>query len=184
MSYSIYKTEALIMRIVPNGEANLDVAFFTRDFGKITARVQSARKHESKMRMHLTRYNHVMIDVVRGKAVWRLTGIHAMGNLSVFRDEKFLSAWYRIISLAEHLVRGEEPHPDLFELFINIGSWKGSTGGLEVFGVIQVLHLLGYWHELLVSSVPNEEILEQCIARKKELVKMINESLEATQIVV
>jgi recombinational DNA repair protein (RecF pathway) len=89
MSYAIYKTEALIIRITPNGEANMDVTFFTRDLGKITARVQSARKSESKMRMHLTRYNHVMIDLVRGKSIWRLTGVQSLSPLSIFQDQLF-----------------------------------------------------------------------------------------------
>ncbi len=120
MSYVIYKTEAIIFRIVPNGEANLDVVFFTRDLGKITVRVQSGRKIESKMRMHITRYNHVVIDVVRGKSVWRLTGIHNVENYPLFDNQGFLHAWHRMVGLAEHLIRGEEAHPELFDFFLII----------------------------------------------------------------
>lgn len=184
MSYAIYKTDAIILRITPQGEANTDVTFLTRDLGKIVARVQAARKYESKMRMHLTRYNHVVIDLVRGKNVWRLTGIHALDPVGVFRDEIFLHVWYRITSLAEHLIRGEESHPEIFELLVEIGHWKGKTEGLELFGVIQVLDLLGYWHGEKLPSSPTEQILANLFGNKKSLVKMINESIEATQIVV
>ncbi len=184
MSYAIYKTEALIIRITPHGEASQDVTFLTRDLGKITARAQSARKAESKMRMHLTRYNHVMIDVVRGKNVWRLTGITTIEQSSVFKNSQFLQIWHRIVSLAEHLVRGEESHPELFDLFIGFMKQKVVNAGLELFGVIHVLDMLGYWHGEKLSMVPTEELLNACLENKKELVKMINESIEATQIVV
>jgi hypothetical protein len=215
MSYAIYKTEALILRIVPNGEANQDVVFFTRDLGKITVRVQSGRKIESKMRMHITRYNHVIIDVVRGKSVWRLTGIHNMENYPLFKNQGFLHAWHRIVGLAEHLIRGEEAHSELFDFFVGIlhevspqfapartpsfaepaskkgvsaeseaGVAKNAYSGLELFGVIHVLEKLGYWEGEKLPEVPTEEILIKCVEQKKELVKMINEAIEATQIVV
>lgn len=194
MSYAIYKTEALIIRITPHGEASQDVTFFTRDLGKITARAQSARKGESKMRMHLTKYNHVMIDVVRGKSIWRLTGIGTLEPNDVFKVPEILHAWHRIVSLAEHLIRGEESHPELFDFFIKlqrplpaiaeVPPLKEGAQALELFGVIHVLDMLGYWHGEKLPETPTEEILEACIKNKKELVKMINESIEATQIVV
>jgi hypothetical protein len=202
MSYAIYKTEAFILRIVPNGEANLDVVFLTRDLGKITVRVQSGRKAESKMRMHLVRYNHVVIDVVRGKSIWRLTGIHEVAQHALFSDKNYLHAWHRISGLAEHLIRGEDAHPELFDFLLGLARWidaclpleegvdlakpsGGSTAdGLELFGVIHILEKLGYWHGESFPDVPTSEILATCASRKKELVEMINESIEATQIVV
>jgi hypothetical protein len=211
MSYSVYKTESIIMRIIPNGEANRDVVFLTRDLGKITARSQSARKIESKMRMHLTRYNHVVIDVVHGKIIWRLTGIHAIEKHNLFQDNKILHAWHRAMTLVEHLIRGEEAHPELFDFFVGILGWidknlsvvQTSPGflpettlswkervpntdislGLELFLVIHVLEKLGYWNGDVIPEIPNAEILEEMSSNKKELVAKINASLEATQIV-
>ena len=184
MSYAIYKTEAIIARIVPRGEAHQDVVFMTRDLGKIVARVQSSRKIESKMRMHLTRYNHVMIDMVRGKSTWRLTGITSIEPNTIFKNNEFLQAWYRITSLAEHLIRGEEAHPELFDFLKLLSKTAPSAQGLELFGVIHVLDMLGYWHGEKLPQIPTAEIFEFCLQNKKELVRMINESIEATQIVV
>ncbi|MDB4984195.1 MAG: repair protein RecO, repair protein RecO [Patescibacteria group bacterium] len=187
MSYSIYKTEAIIMRVIPNGEANRDVVFLTRDLGKITARAQAARKIESKMRMQLSRYNHVVIDVVHGKTIWRLTGIHQVATHRVFGDNFVLHAWHRAIGLAEHLIRGEEAHPELFDFFAGIMNWvdtyQGDSAGLELFLVIHVLQKLGYWSGESVAEIPDETILKNMNENKKELVAKINESIEATQIV-
>lgn len=186
MSYAVYKTEALIIRIVPQSEANRDIVVFTKEFGKITVRARSARKIESTMRMHITRYNYVVIDMVRGKNSWILTGIHQVERRDVFKTGSFLHGWYRTITLAEHLIRGEEAHPDLFDFFITLYHLAGNEygAGIELFGVIHVLDMLGYWHGQPLDKHPTPELLDELLAHKKQLVKMINESIEATQIVV
>lgn len=186
MSYAIYKTEAIILRMIPSGEANLDVVFFTREFGKITARVQSARKIESKMRMHITRYNHVVIDMVQGKTVWRLVGITTQSQGGIFENRHLLHAWHRMVSLAEYLIRGEDSHIELFDFFIHVMQLHDieNSQALELFGVVHVLEKLGYWHGEIFPQVLTKETLDYCSDHKKELIKMINESIEATQIVV
>jgi recombinational DNA repair protein (RecF pathway) len=187
MSYAVYKTEAIVIRTIPSGEANLDVVFLTRDLGKITARVQAGRKIESKMRMQLARYAHVVIDVVHGRQLWRLTGVAAVGSENVFVNETFLKGWHRAITLAEFLIRGEDPHPELFDFFIHLMQASGMnipSEGVELFGVIHVLTALGYWHGETLPPVLNREIADVLTSRRKELVRMINDSLEATQIMV
>lgn len=187
MSYAIYKTEAIIMRTIPSGEASSDVVLFTRDLGKITARVQSARKIESTMRMHLTKYNHVTVDVIRGKNTWRLVGINTIHPPLIFKKQPpVMHGWYRMISLAEYLIRGEEEQKNLFDFFIHVLTTplERFTEGLELFGVITVLDMLGYWNGASLGVTVSEHYLQYCIDHKKELVKMINESIEATQIVV
>lgn len=216
MSYAIHKTEAIIMRLIPNGEANIDAVFLTKELGKITARVQAGRKIESKMRMQIARYNHVVIDAVRGKNFWRLTGVHQVAHHALFEDNEVLAVFHRAMGLAEHLIRGEDAHPELFDFFVGLlngidqtlddsagaGMQKNflSRGegvhreenffvvpapaeALELFAVIHVLEKLGYWQEEKLPETPTREILENLLKRKKDLVKMINESIEATQIV-
>ena len=194
MSYAIYKTEAITLRTIPNGEANVDAVFLTRDLGKISVRVQSARKVESKMRMHLARYGHVVIDVVRGKNTWRLTGITDVKKHALFTDNAILAAFARATGLAEHLIRGEEPHAEIFDFFVGVMDYVDaqaaekirsifSAEALELFMVIHILSKLGYWSAQPPAQLPTHEILENLINHKKELVAQINEAIEATQIV-
>ena len=195
MSYAIYKTDAIIARTFPNGESSLDVVFLTKDLGKITARAQGPRKIESKMRMHMKRYNHVAIDAVRGKNVWRLTGISQIAPHEIFKDNALLAPVHRVLRLAEFLIQGEEPHPELFDFFVTLFNYvdtrilsgqhleKGESEGLEIFGVVHVLEKLGYWQSDKLPESPTVEVLKQCFSQKKELVAMINESIGATQIV-
>lgn len=195
MSYAIYKTDAIVMRTIPHGEASTDVVFFTRDMGKVLVRAQSARKPESKMRMHLTRYGLVSVDMVRGRAVWRLTGVSPVRRSGVFGSGLFLVPVHRTMRLAEFLIQGEDAHPDLFDFFVGLLSYaeeaslvrapaKDEADGLELFGVIKVLEKLGYWNGPEFPDAPSPEALVRCAADRKSLVKLINESISMTQIVV
>ena len=186
MSYAIYKTDAIVMRTIPSGEASIDAVLFTREFGKITVRAQSARKQESKMRMFLTRFRPVTVDVVRGRAVWRLTGITGKPGPLDFSNEQLLQPVYRMFRLAEFLIQGEESHPELYDFFVQVLhlSEGFSAAGLEVYCVVKVLDHLGYWQGERLPDVPTREVVESCVLRKKELVKMVNESISATQIMV
>lgn len=193
MSYAIYTTEAIVLRVVPNGEANSDVVLFTRDLGKITVRAQSARKQESKMRMYLTRFRVVVVDLVKGKNTWRLTGITGdpIGN-QVYADG-IVQSLARVIRLSEFLIHGEEAHPALYDFFKYYLSGIGHnvptvavnySKGFEIVGVIKLLEYLGYWHGSQMDNAVTSALIEECYINRRVLVKQINESISATQIVV
>lgn len=195
MSYAVHTTPAIILRIIPAGEANCDVVVFTRDLGKITVRVQSARKAESKMRMFLTRFRKVTIDVVRGKMMWRLIGITGSYQSSLISAPSIMKPVYRMFRLAEFLIQGETPQPELFSFFEQVIDYSGiklsaseistlEMHGFEVFNVMSLLARLGYWDEPLENNFPNPDELIRYGKNKKELVKKINHSISATQIMV
>lgn len=186
MSYAVYKTQAIVLRSVPDREANADVVFLTRDLGKIVVRAQAARKLESKHRMQLSRYNDVMIDVVRGEHIWRLTGIHQVAQHHLFKNNQMLHAFHRAAMLAEHLIRGEESHAELFDFFVGLLNYIDTAAhheGLELFAVIKVLDHLGYWSGEKFPEIPTIEVLQKCVDQKTELVAMINEGIRGSQIV-
>jgi recombinational DNA repair protein (RecF pathway) len=186
MSYAIYSTEAIVLRLIPQGEANYDVVLFTRDLGKVVARAQSARKQESKMRMHLTRFRIVTVDIVRGKQVWRLTGItgNSLGN--VVLSHELAQPIQKMFRLSEFLIQGEVAHPELFNEFkqlLMVSTPVSSIRGFEIYSVIQLLKHLGYWNGMLLTEGPNNQVFATCGAHKTELVKTINSSIAATQII-
>lgn len=193
MSYAIYTTEAIVLRVVPSGEANSDVVLFTRDLGKITVRAQSARKQESKMRMHLTKFRLVTVDLVKGKNMWRLTGItgEPVGE-RLFTDGVF-QPLARVIRLSEFLIHGEEAHPALYDFFKYYlfgvhhelqALGTGYSKGFEIAGVIKLLEHLGYWHGNQIGDQITPLLIGECYTNRTVLVKQINESISATQIVV
>lgn len=181
----------MILRIIPNGESNADIIFFSKELGKITARAQSVRKLESTMRMHLMRYSHVMIDLVRGKNTWRLTGI---ATIDRWKAGSLFEVMHKIVRLVEFLVRGEESHTELFIFLVNFFHFLESISGrieseshlfregVEITGVITLLYELGYWNHDHFSPKLSIENIHYARDHKKELVQQINQALEATQL--
>lgn len=196
MSYAIYTTEAIVLRIISQGEASIDAVLFTRDLGKITVRAQSARKQESKMRMHLTRFRVVTVDLVKGKNTWRLTGITGEAVAPAIAQDATLKPLYRVFRLSEFLIQGEVAHPELYGFFKSYVATPPQniappsitdetlSKGFEIFGVIKLLEHLGYWNGQLFDFAPEHHVLEHCYTNRKDLVKKINESISATQIMV
>jgi recombinational DNA repair protein (RecF pathway) len=190
MSYAIIKTPALVLRIIPQGEASLDVVLFTRSLGKIQVRAQSARKHTSKMNMFLTRFREVMIDVVLGSHTWRLTGITGESlSPGIFRSDRLLHAWYRTLRLVEFLVVGESAHPELYDFFSDMIRWcenftqtSSLDEGLEYYLVLQTLAFLGYASD--EDFIPGDHAanIAWCLEHRSEVIKNINEGISATQI--
>ena len=167
----------------------MDIVMFTQLFGKLTVRAQSVRKQESTMRMFLTRFRVVTIDLVRGKSVWRLTGISSAFPQTIFREEVLLQSSYRMFRLAEFLVQGELPHPELFEFFKKIVTLPQtelpqSPKGFEIFCIISILEHLGYWSGSWLRGELSQERYASCYADRTELVKKINESISASQIMI
>ena len=48
-----YLSEGMVLAVFPNGDLDLRVSVFTRDFGKLRAKAKSARKITSKLAGHL-----------------------------------------------------------------------------------------------------------------------------------
>jgi recombinational DNA repair protein (RecF pathway) len=174
------------VRIIPQGEASFDVVFFTADFGKITARAQSARELRSTMRMFLVRYGFVTINLVRGKNVWRLTGIAGFSEHAPDPSYLTQTPFPKITRLIEQLVTNESDQQELFSYLYTYACFVRSLTdttcleGSEIIAVIHILTMLGYWNhseEFLLNETSCKTIVEQ----KKELIKKINESLDVSQ---
>ena len=65
MSSTYLKTEGLVIKKMPFGEADFLVRVLTRDFGKIDILAKGARKSTSKLNLHLDILNHVRLSFVR-----------------------------------------------------------------------------------------------------------------------
>jgi len=74
MSIEKYTTEAFILREYERDENDMVYKVWTRDFGIIFVLARSIRKITAKLRMVIKKNDFVLITVVKGKDVWRLTG--------------------------------------------------------------------------------------------------------------
>lgn len=106
MAIEKYTTKAFILREYEQGESDKVFKLFTEEFGLIFALAKGVRKLESKLRFHLKVGKEVDVTLVKGKEVWRLTGIEAFPK--VHEDEVI------VVSLLERFVRGEIKQQNLF----------------------------------------------------------------------
>ena len=116
----VYRSEALALRKMPLGEADLIVTFFTRENGKLQAVAKGARKNSSKLVGHLEPLTQVNLSLARGKSLDIVTQAQVVTNFPPLKDH--LDAITKGLYLAE-LVDGfgseSQPNLTLYQLALD-----------------------------------------------------------------
>ncbi len=107
MAIDKYTTKAFVLNEYEQGEADKVFKLFTREFGVLFALAKSVRKLESKLRFHIQKTKEINVTLVKGKELWRLTGVEAM--------EEMHKESASVCLLIERFVRGEIPQRKLFD---------------------------------------------------------------------
>jgi DNA repair protein RecO len=146
--YHIYHTEGIILASVGTGEADRFLHVLTSDFGLLGVVARGSRLTRSKMKYHLTEYRPVVIDIVRGKNAWTLTGILSKGEkMGSTSDMLYAAGFARFI---RRLVQGEEKNGELFYIVKTFLEELPTMRGKEekerwyLAGCMAVLDILGY----------------------------------------
>lgn len=199
MSYTIHHTNALILSSGQYGEADAIVTLFTEDFGRVHARAIGVRKEASKLRFALQPYSYAKVALVRGREVWRLTGAQIQHSLFYDCPADMQPTLLRVTSLLKRLVHGEEAHPELF-VFLSESLHPQTLSSLtkedrellEIYIVFRVVTMLGYGSEDLIqfeqgslADYCGQELtdrLERLRGHQKQLVRHINQALEASHL--
>lgn len=207
LNYHIYNTSGLIIAGVPSGEASRYVYIFTKDLGLVGAHAQNTRNISSKLRYALDAPARSRVSLVRGKNSWRLvSAVPDKRFCAVFAENsEKIRLCARTFSLIKKLLAGEEANERLFSVvsdFLDFletmetdGVGKDGKDGkdenvknVEAVLLLRILHLLGYLpenkltREFARGAVWNEEIVRAMSPYRKEAVKIINESLRASDL--
>lgn len=114
MSYE-YISEAIVLSTQTAGDLDLKVSFLTYDFGKIIAKVKSARKLTSKLRGHIEPLNLVLARIVF-KNYFQLVDVLKVNSLNL--------NFYNLF-LLDKLLPELEPEKEIYlSLKRNIFNWK------------------------------------------------------------
>lgn len=147
--YKIYQTDGFILGSSPSGEADKYFYIFTRELGFITATARSVRSDKSKLRPLLQDFSLVALALVRGRDIWRITGVSTIiWPLSLTGESRAL--WARISNLLRRLLQGEGRNDALFEIlgqsfqFLGTKRETSELADLEVLSVLRILKVLGY----------------------------------------
>lgn len=193
--HHIYTTEAIVIKSLPQGEANRVYFLFTKDLGLIKATAQGVRLSKSKLNSHLQTYSIVKVSVVKGKSFWRITSVESILQKKIKGSEKYIVVFHNCFNLILRLVHGEEKNEKIFDcvastLFAcqDINLSKDEIESLEVITVLRIMHFLGYIKKIGELSIfaentqLSEQIIKDFISKKKDAVLEINKALKETHL--
>ncbi|MFT6361325.1 MAG: DNA repair protein RecO [Candidatus Paceibacteria bacterium] len=193
MSHAIYQTPALILKTKNMRESNKLLTLYTERFGIVYASTQSIRALKSKMRFHTNALSLVNVDLVRGRDIWKLTGIHEnMSSFNFVGTDAYLLL-HKISALIRRLCNGEEAHDEIWTDIGNLYRYldEGTSSEInfeliEIIFVVRLLYQLGYWEgEETFLSITNpfiNEIIETLEVNKPYLIQRINEGIGSSQL--
>ncbi len=187
MSHQIYTTKGFVVSSSSKGESDKIFSIFTKDLGLIRATAQGVRKIESKLRFALQDFSFCEISVVMTKAGWRLVGATSLDSFS--KDPIKVKSLRLLKKLSAEDDQNENLFEDILKAFYFIDSHRLDIDekSLEILIIVKILNALGYWgnevSQDLVVSPFDGETLKVIWANQKEIIKEINRSLRATQLV-
>lgn len=193
--HHIYTTKAIIIKSIPIGEANKYYFLLTSDLGFIRATAQSVRMSKSKLKGHLQDFCLVNISLVKGKDIWRITGVETLERGDFLNDINKLIAAKNIFYLLLRLLHGEEKNEPLFNsveyfynFLLNDKLSKENINNLETITVLRILYHLGYFkksfdfHDYVMDDKLSIDTLNLFNDKKKVAILEINNALKETHL--
>ena len=116
----LFKTEGIVLKTAPYGEADLLVTLVTQDGSRLLAMAWGARKMNSRKMGHLDTLTRVDLDLYRGPNMYSIRQALNLESFVVLKSR--LDATARAFYIAE-LVDGfaveASPNPPLYNLFLD-----------------------------------------------------------------
>lgn len=190
MSHQIYTTKGFVISSENRGDSDKTFFIFTEDLGLVRASASGVRKNESKLRYSLQDFSFSEVSFVLGKQGWKIVNA---SPLNVFL-EKIQNSETKVktLRLLKRLCPQDEPYENLFhelvKAFLFMESQKiVSDKSMDALLALKMLSFFGYWGEekehLFIESPFNQNVLDEVTKVRKDIVKEVNKSLRATQLI-
>ncbi|MDP3934739.1 MAG: DNA repair protein RecO [Candidatus Giovannonibacteria bacterium] len=121
MPSAYFKTEGLVIKKMPFGEADFLVRVLTKDFGKMDVLAKGARKTASKLNLHLDILNHIRLQFVKnGERLPTLMDAEIIARYDDwFSDVDKLSIMGRILQVIDMVILPGAKDEKLFFLALD-----------------------------------------------------------------
>ncbi len=192
MSYKTYTTEALVCGTFDRNTADRSFLLFTKEAGMLYADARSVREERSRQRYALTDFSLIRVSLIKGKAGWKIGSIEAVTNYyqsAVSKEAR--GSVVGLLRLVRRLVKGEEAHPELFDVVTEALAILQTPLSERVFVEtaiqVRVMSLLGYIDsrtippEILAMALPDLDA-QANIALKKRLDAVSRQALQASHL--
>ncbi len=139
-------TQAVILSLVPVKEKDMNVSLFTKEHGRVNARVIGGKKPLSKFAPHLDPLTLVIARLVEKNTI-TLTDVLEENRFKILREEsKRFSEAIKIIALIDVLLPLEVPEGPLWNEVVHSFE-KGEPR------VANILKILGYDSERMICGI-------------------------------
>ncbi len=191
MSHAMYQTTGFVLKTKNMRESNKLLWLYTERFGLIHVSLQGVRELSSKMSFHSHALSLVEVDVVRGRDIWRMTGIHENISSLSFVDLPWYGFFARLSTVLVRLCPGEEVNTTLWADIITLFDLMKEDQDvdlsiLEIIVLVRVLYHLGYWdgHEVLLEGhdLYHVDMRSYAEQHRTVLIQLINQSLKDSQL--
>lgn len=172
------------------GEANTLIFVLTEELGLVRAKATSARREVSKLRYGLETLSQARFSFVRGKHEMRLVGVEDVSRELLRTTPAQRRRLGQVSRLLMRLVLGAEHTPELYRTvrdgFASLSRTEENADSVECVLVLRILAQLGYLPELpalsrfVESDAYTPQLAAEAAASRKLLIKLINDSLQAT----
>ncbi len=138
-----YRTEALSLRKMPLGEADLLLTLYTRDAGKLRAVAKGARKTTSRLVGHFEPITLNRLALAKGRNLDIVTQAQVIDNFSDLKsDLTGLTQGLYIVELLDGFGSEANPNPELYQLSLEALRAVGRAPESEMPLRFFELHLL------------------------------------------
>lgn len=157
----LYKTEGIVLKSIPVGEADRMVTLYTRDMGKLWAAARGVRRSKSKLGGHLDALNRVSLSLSRGRTRDVITGADALETFRPIKsDLERLAYGLYVAELVDAITPEESPGYPIYALVVDTLHSLATTENAHILLHAFELRLLDY-----SGFLPE---LHQCVRCRRE----------------
>lgn len=157
-----YKTEGVVLRHTPVGEADRIVVLYTPEYGKVRAVAKGVRRAKSKMAGHLELLNRVSVSLAEGRGMDTLTEAETVQAYRRVREDlELLSAGMFMAELVDGISVEQAPSQPTYTLFttsLELLETAERPGQAARCFQVQMLALSGFGPELRKCVQCNAEL--------------------------
>ncbi len=182
----------VVVRRAAAGDGSARVLLYTDAAGLVWAHVQSGREERSQLRAHLQIGTRGLFSLVKGRDVWRVTGISGTTNLHFALEGRTdaQKTLQRVLLFVRQFVRGEGSDPYFFTVLWGFLDSLSLLEGdalkdAEHAVVLRMLAALGYVEggekvSRYLHAAYDSETLADFSKDRKVMLAVINEGISAS----
>lgn len=164
------KTEGIVIRRRNIGEADKILTIFTRDLGKVQVKAKGVRRITSRRSPHIELLNHASVSLYKSEKMSILTEAQVIEDYEGLK-KNLTRVWaaYHLCELVDGLCPENQEHENVFTLLtttLTKLSYEKQLKPLIHDFEVQLLTILGFWHEGEAKEKNTQALIEELLERR------------------